>query len=261
MIRLQPLSGILLEIVQAKQMQVEQWRASNDFQLPVAKLDIENEFAQALIDSETGIIAEIKFSSPSAGSIRTDKNVEWVAKQYAENGATCLSVLTDTQWFGGDIQYMKRAKQASGLPILNKDFIISNEQIYRAASQGADAILLIVAILAESIHELAATAFDLGLSVLVEVHSQAELELALQCDARCVLGINNRNLKTMHTDIQTSLDLVGLIPPGRVVVSESGIISSTDIKILKHRGIGSFLIGESLMRQENPGVALRKLIS
>ncbi len=222
-----------------------------------------HDFAAALIEraKTTGdaVIAEIKRASPSAGLIREDFDPAWLAASYAAGGATCLSVLTDQQFFKGDDAFVAQARAACDLPVLRKEFIIDAWQVYQTRAMGADALLLIAAALdVEQLAELSALAESLGLSVLVEVHNEEELERALSVPGR-LLGINNRDLHRFVTDLDTTLRLAPRVPDDRLVVSESGIHSPPDIARLQAGGIGAFLIGESFMRQPDPGQALRQL--
>lgn len=205
------------------------------------------------------VIAEIKKASPSKGVLREDFRPGEIARSYAENGAACLSVLTDVQYFQGHPSYLQEARTASGLPALRKDFMIEPYQVYEARIWGADCILLIVAALdLPRMRELEAVAVALGMAVLVEVHDGAELELALQL-ASPLIGINNRNLRTFVTDLQTSIDLLPRIPPDRLLVTESGILSREDVARMRGHGVHAFLVGEAFMRARDPGRELTNL--
>ena len=209
---------------------------------------------------ETAVIAEIKRASPSKGVIRKNFNPAQLAQQYEQGGATCLSVLTDVDFFQGSNAFLGEARDACGLPVLRKDFIVDPYQIYEARTIGADCILLIVAALDElQLVDYSNLAQDLGMDVLIEVHDMDELEKALQTDAQ-LIGINNRNLRTFEVTTQTSIDLKAQIPDDRIAVSESGISSAADIRLLKEHGIRSFLIGEHFMRESDPGRALKSLM-
>ena len=206
------------------------------------------------------VIAEVKKASPSKGLIRPDFDPVAIARSYAANGATALSVLTDTKHFQGHLSFLERINQAVPLPLLRKDFTIGAYQIYEARVAHADAILLIVAALGiDLLEELLALAEDLGMAALVEVHTVEELARVLPLRPR-LIGINNRDLQTFHTDIETTLRLLPLIPDDVVVVSESGIKTATDIARLWDKGVDAFLIGESLMRAPDPGAQLRELL-
>ncbi len=197
------------------------------------------------------VIAEIKKASPSKGIIRADFNPAEIAKSYEKGGAACLSVLTDEQYFQGSAAYLKQARAACKLPVLRKDFMIDPYQVYEARAMGADCILLIVAAL-----EL--TAHNLGMAVLVEVHDADELELALQLETP-LLGINNRNLRTFDVTLQTTLDLLENTPEDRFVVTESGIFTPEDVALMRSHNVNGFLVGEAFMRQDDPGAELARV--
>jgi indole-3-glycerol phosphate synthase len=208
----------------------------------------------------TAIIAEVKKGSPSKGLIRADFDPVDIARRYQAVGAACLSVLTDRQFFLGELSYLDRIAEAVTLPLLRKDFIIDPYQVVEARVHGADAVLLIAAALhREPLEELFNLAVDLGLDVLLEVHDAEELARALQLPVG-LIGINNRDLKTFHTDLAVTERLLPLIPPDRLVVSESGIRSRADIVRLQKAGAGAFLVGESLMREEHFENRLRELL-
>jgi indole-3-glycerol phosphate synthase len=199
----------------------------------------------------TAIVAEVKKGSPSRGLIRADFDPVAIARSYQAGGAACLSVLTDQQFFMGDLAYLDRIAEAVTLPLLRKDFIIDPYQVVEARVHGADAVLLIAAALEqEPLEALSAQAAELGLDVLLEVHDEEELSRVLQLPVGLV-GINNRDLKTFHTDLAVTERLLPLIPPDRLVVSESGIRTRADIVRLQQAGAKAFLIGESLMREEH----------
>lgn len=209
--------------------------------------------------NSSAVIAEVKKASPSKGIIRENFNPVEIAMSYEKGGAACLSVLTDEQYFKGHLSYLNLVRSQVELPILRKDFIIDPYQIYQAKAYGADCILLIVAILSErQLLEFEKIAFDLDLSVLVEVHSQEELEVALKMQTP-LLGINNRNLKTFDVSLETSLSLKKNVSEDRIVVTESGIFSKQDVMLMSDAGIKTFLVGESFMREEDPGSALQNL--
>jgi indole-3-glycerol phosphate synthase len=207
------------------------------------------------------IIAEIKKASPSKGIIRENFQPVEISQDYAMNGATCLSVLTDKEYFQGSEVYLQMVRQACPLPTLRKDFMIDTYQIHESRALGADCILLIVAALAESqMQELAMAAKQLGLDVLVEVHNQQELECALNLETPLV-GINNRDLRSFETSLQTTLDLKNLLPEDRLIITESGIHSQQDVQLMLDNDIYGFLVGEAFMRADQPGARMRELFS
>ncbi len=205
------------------------------------------------------VIAEAKKASPSKGVLRAGFDPAAIAKSYERAGACCLSVLTDHDFFQGADEYLVAARAATSLPVLRKDFVIAPYQVHEARSLGADCILLIAAILDDAhLKELAACATALGMDVLIEVHDGAELERALRIDLP-LIGVNNRNLHTFETTLDTTLDLLPRIPPGRIVVTESGILEVADVETMRARGVNAFLVGEAFMRAEDPGARLQAL--
>jgi indole-3-glycerol phosphate synthase len=210
---------------------------------------------------ESAVIAEIKKASPSKGLLRERFDPAAIAASYERCGAACLSVLTDNQFFGGGLDDLRAARSACGLPVLRKDFTIDPYQVFEARAAGADCILLIVAALqSEGMRELESVAREAGLAVLVEVHDAAELDRALELKTP-LIGINNRNLRTFATHIETTLDLLDRVPANRLVVTESGIVEPRDIQRLRERGVGCFLVGEAFMRAEDPGAELERLFA
>jgi indole-3-glycerol phosphate synthase len=210
---------------------------------------------------KAGVIAEVKKASPSKGVLRADFRPANIAESYARHGAACLSVLTDVQFFQGDVAYLKQARAAVDIPVLRKDFMIDMYQVYEARAMGADAILLIVSALDHGLMaELEACALELGLDVLVEVHDGDELTAALKLQTPLV-GINNRNLRTFETSLQTTIDLLPRIPPSKLVVTESGIMGPADVKRMRDANVHAFLVGEAFMRAPEPGVELERLFS
>jgi len=218
---------------------------------------IENKIAAG----KAGVITEIKKASPSKGVLRENFQPAEIAQSYEKHGAACLSVLTDVDYFQGCNAYLQEARAACSIPVLRKDFTIDPYQIYEARAIGADAILLIVACLElNQMKELEACAHELGLDVLVEVHNAPELEQALELKTQ-LLGINNRNLKTFEVTLQTTLSLSPMVPKDKILVTESGILGSADVKLMRDKQINAFLVGEAFMRASDPGVALSELFS
>lgn len=218
------------------------------------------DFEGALRMKKPAIIAEIKRASPSKGIIRDNFDVATIATIYSQHGACCLSVLTDEQFFHGKAEYLSVAKAHCQLPVLRKDFLIDEYQIYESSSLGADCILLIVALLDDiQLRDYCELAQSLGMSVLVESHTLAELERAIVLPT-ALIGINNRSLHTFSTDIQLSIDLSKQVPANKIVITESGINTPEEIALMQSHGIQSFLIGESLMREEDIGLQLDRLI-
>ena len=206
-----------------------------------------------------GVIAEVKKASPSKGLLRDPFEPAEIALSYQRGGASCLSVLTDRDFFQGSEAYLHQAREACALPVLRKDFTIDPWQVYEARAIGADCILLIVAALGDPmLAELHALARDLGMDVLVEVHDREELDRALAINPP-LLGINNRDLRNFHTDIQTTLALKADVPEDCLLITESGIHSREDVEMLRGQGVQGFLVGETFMRAEDPGAKLREL--
>lgn len=214
-----------------------------------------------IASGDAAVIAEIKKASPSKGVMRADFQPAAIAQSYEQAGAACLSVLTDRDFFQGDDSYLQQVRAVTTLPVLRKDFIIDDYQIYEARALGADCILLIVAALGDAqLREFAGLASHLGLDVLVEVHDGAELERALQLDVH-LIGINNRNLRSFETRLATTLELLERIPPERRVVTESGIHTPQDVALMREHGVQAFLVGEAFMVAPDPGAALTALFS
>lgn len=210
---------------------------------------------------QAAVISEIKKASPSKGLLRANFNPAEIAKSYARNGAACLSVLTDIDFFQGADEYLQQARNACALPVLRKDFVIDAYQVYEARVLGADCILLIVAALDDKqLRELYSLATQLDMDVLVEVHDREELERALQLNLPMV-GINNRNLRTFETSLQTTIDLLSIIPKETIVVTESGIHTSNDVRLMRDHGVHAFLVGEAFMRADDPGAKLKELFA
>ena len=214
---------------------------------------------ERLNSGQFAVIAESKRASPSKGVIRANYDVQEIAASYERGGATCLSVLTDEKYFKGSMRDLEVARSACSLPALRKDFVIDLYQVYESRAGGADCILLIVAVLeSNEMFNLGTAANDLGMDVLVEVHSREELDSALELPFG-LIGVNNRNLRTFETRIETSINLAGWVPDDRIVVSESGIHTPQDVERLKFSGISAYLVGESLMNASDPGARLNAL--
>jgi len=264
-------SDILEKILDHKRDEITKLRkaySENALRERAAEADAPRGFRAALTRTvaagTAAVIAEIKKASPSKGLIREDFDPAWIACEYAGGGAACLSVLTDRDFFQGANEYLQAARTACTLPAIRKDFMITPLQIVEARAIGADAILLIAAALSPAqMNELAACAGELGLDVLVEIHNAEELSAvhAARLLPQALLGINNRNLRSFETRLETTLDLLPMLPSHCEVVTESGIGSSDDIKRMRDAGVHRFLVGESLMRQPSPGDALRALLA
>ena len=224
-----------------------------------------------LAAGQSAVIAEIKKASPSKGVLREDFRPAQIARSYEDHGAACLSVLTDRQFFQGTPEYLVEARAACKLPVLRKDFMIDAYQVYEARAMGADAILLIVAAFCGSglarddrrqagshMRDLESLAHTLGMAVLVEVHDATELDLALQLRTP-LIGINNRNLRSFEVSLDTTLGLLPRVAPGRIVVTESGILGPADVAFMRAGGVDAFLVGEAFMRAVDPGAALTQL--
>lgn len=255
-------SGVLDEIVAHKRTEVAARRA----ELPLAGVRRAAEsapssraFAKTLATRNPAVIAEIKRASPSEGVIRADFDPVAIAKSYERSGAACLSVLTDERYFMGHDVHLAQARHAVELPVLRKDFIVDPYQVYESRARGADCLLLIVAALHNALlADLACLGREIGLDVLIEVHNDEELEAALDLDP-VLVGINNRDLATFATSLDTTINLLGTIPDDITVVAESGIHTSADVQRLRDAGVHAFLVGNAFMRQRDPGQALRRL--
>ena len=261
------MKDILEEIVAHKRIEI----AEQKEQTPPRKLYAEVErmmaegvtkrsLSQALAQDDYGIIAEFKRKSPSKGWIKEDGKPEVIPPSYEKAGAAALSILTDEKFFGGNMDFVCKARPLVNLPILRKDFIIDEYQLFQARHIGADAVLLIAADLGkQEVRSLTALAHELGLEVLLELHAEHELDYAeIDVDA---LGVNNRNLGTFVTDVQNSFRLAARLPQDKVLVSESGISNPDTIRLLREVGYRGFLIGETFMKTDNPGQALKNFIS
>ena len=216
---------------------------------------------QKIALGKAGVITEIKKASPSKGILRENFIPSEIAQSYEKHGASCLSVLTDVDYFQGCDDYLQQARAACSIPVLRKDFTIDPYQIYEARAIGADAILLIVACLElNQMKELESCAHELGLDVLVEVHNAEELDQALELKTP-LLGINNRNLKTFEVTLQTTLSLLSSVPSNKILVTESGILNRADVQLMRDNKVNAFLVGEAFMRSPNPGAALSDLFA
>ena len=260
------MNNILQQILATKRQEIAQRRAlvpqeqlMDNLAGDHIPLGFVNALQQRASQQKPGVIAEIKKASPSKGVIRADFNPTAIATSYAAANATCLSVLTDEQYFQGHDDYLRDVRKAVRLPLLRKDFTIDAYQVYEARAMGADCVLLIVSALdPEELRTLYALAYSLGLDVLIEVHDAAELATALTLEP-ALIGINNRNLKTFSTDLKNTLDLLGDIPEDVVVVTESGISTAADVQRMQQHNVHCFLVGEAFMRADNPGQALSEL--
>lgn len=255
--------NILEKIILQKKIEVEHRKATTS----IAALEQQPFYTRPVLslkkflldDTKTGIIAEFKRQSPSKGVINGEADVVEVTTAYTQNGASCLSVLTDTDFFGGSTADLLKAR-VNQIPILRKDFIVDPYQIVEARAMGADVILLIAACLSkEEVKQLAAFAKSLDLEVLLELH--AEEELGHICEETAIVGINNRNLKTFEVDIERSLRMAQQIPADKIKVAESGISSIENILLFKANGFRGFLIGENFMKEENPGLAFKIFVN
>src|SRR5437016_4527363 len=261
------MADVLAEICAAKREHVARRKAARplaSLTALAAEAPLVRPFAAALegriADGHYGLIAEIKKASPSKGLIRADFDPPTLAKAYEAGGATCLSVLTDEPYFQGRDEYLTAARAACIVPVLRKDFILDPYQVIESRALGADCILLIMAALEDAAaRELAAAAAELDLDILVEVHDRAELDRALRLETR-LIGINNRDLNSLKVDLHTTEQLAPLVPPGRIVVGESGISQAADLDRLAAAGARCFLVGESLMRAADVAAATRKLL-
>jgi indole-3-glycerol phosphate synthase len=214
---------------------------------------------EKIAGGHAGVITEIKKASPSKGVFREDFNPAEIAQSYEKNGAACLSVLTDKEYFQGSAQYLREARHACSIPVLRKDFLVDPYQVYEARAMGADAILLIAAALDDAqMKDFETIAHELQMDVLVEVHDAYELERALELKTP-LLGINNRNLRTFEVSLETTLSLLKEIPAEKRVVTESGILTRADVALMRAAKVDAFLVGEAFMRQEDPGAALAEL--
>jgi len=262
------MSDILQRILAVKAVEVAAARAAvaqEEIERRAAAAPPPRDFAGAIrariAAGRPAVIAEIKRASPSKGVIRADYDPAAIARSYERGGAACLSVLTDREFFQGDAAHLKQAREACGLPVLRKDFVVEPYQVFESRAMGADCILLIAAALAPAtMAALESIALGLGMSVLVEVHNATELESALTLRTPLV-GINNRDLRTFQTRLETTLELRAEVPAGRILVTESGILAREDVARMRAGGVNAFLVGEAFMRAAEPGSELARLFA
>lgn len=264
------MSNILNQIVAVKRQEIAESlgrktlaHVREDAESRILTRDFVGALRAKIAAGQPAVIAEVKKASPSKGVLREDFIPADIAQSYAEGDgvlrAACLSVLTDRQFFRGSVDYLKQARASCDLPVLRKDFMIDPYQVYEARVMGADCILLIAAILDDAqMRDLEALAHSMDMAVLVEVHDAAEMERALRLKTPLV-GVNNRNLKTFDVTLQTTLDLLGQVPSDRLLVTESGVTTAADVKLLRDAGVQVFLVGEAFMRADEPGLALAEL--
>ena len=262
------MSDILERIVATKREEIAQaqkkWPLAlvrQDAESRVLTRDFVGSLRTRLSAGQPAVIAEIKKASPSKGVIREHFIPADIAQSYAEHGAACLSVLTDRSYFQGSPDYLKQARASCDLPVLRKDFMVDPYQVYEARAMGADCILLIAACLDDALMvDLEAVALGLNMAVLVEVHDRDELHRALRLRTPLV-GINNRNLRSFEVTLDTTLGMLADVPPDRLLVTESGILSRADVQRMRSAGVHAFLVGEAFMRAEDPGAALADLFA
>lgn len=256
------MAHILDRILEVKRLEI----AAAQRAVPLEKLQATSapplrDFVGALRAKRPAVIAEIKKASPSRGVLREDFDPAAIAQAYEKAGAACLSVLTDRQFFKGSAADLQAARDACCLPVLRKDFIVDAYQVFESRAMGADCVLLIAACLGRAeMNGLEALALGMGMAVLVEVHEARELDAALALRTP-LIGVNNRNLKTFETSLQTTLDLAPRIPADRILVAESGILAPSDVARLRGAGVSAFLIGEAFMRAPDPGGELARLMA
>ena len=265
------MSDILSRILQTKVLEVSAAKADVSEQALLKQIAASDQVAghapRGFVQSirkrhaagQPAVISEIKKASPSKGVLRKDYDPAAIAKDYEQGGAACLSVLTDRDYFQGAPEHMISARAACLLPVLRKDFMIDPYQVLQARAWGADCILLIVSALSNTqMQELESAALHLGMDVLIETHDEDEFDRALQCRSP-LIGVNNRNLRTFETSLQTTLDLVGKTPADRILVTESGILDRQDVLRMRSAGVNTFLVGEAFMRADSPGTALKDM--
>lgn len=259
-------SDVLDKIMAYKAQEVAHDKRQSPIQDVIAKAGDQPEsrgfvksLKRSLSEGRSAVIAEVKKASPSKGIIRADFDPASIASSYQDAGASCLSVLTDAEFFKGSAEYFSQARHACTLPMLRKDFMLDDYQVYQARAMDADCILLIVAALEDGLmQDLSGRATELGMDVLVEVHNAQELERGLALKMP-MIGINNRNLRNFETSLNTTIDLLSSIPEDVVVVTESGIHSASDVALMREHNVNSFLVGEAFMRAKNPGDKLSEL--
>jgi len=257
---------ILVKILKRKHEEIAERSATvsiDDLKQQIEQADAVRGFIKAIENKiqnkQSAVISEIKKASPSKGVLREDFNPAEIAKSYADNGAACLSILTDKDYFQGSEEYLKQGRAACDLPVIRKDFIIDPYQVYEARAIEADCILLIVAALNdEDLQALFNLAKELGMDVLMEVHDEEEMERALKTNAR-LIGVNNRNLRTFDTSLDTTLRMLDMVKENHILVTESGIHTKEDVQLMRDNNVHSFLVGEAFMRAENPGEKLAEL--
>lgn len=258
---------VLEKIIAVKHQEIEQSKKEVPLEIVESLIAEQNDFTRGFYNrlyekisqQQNAIIAEIKKASPSKGIIREDFNPINIAKSYEEHGATCLSVLTDKEFFKGSELYLDQARESTHLPVLRKDFIVDEYQIFESRAMGADCILLIAACLShQQMRDYSLLAYDLGMDVLVEVHDLKELDKTAGLPLR-MLGINNRNLHDFSVDLSITIDLASQIPEEVLIITESGIVTKSDVSIMNASGIFGFLVGETFMRNDSPGQKLKEL--
>ncbi len=262
------MSDILQRILDAKRTEVAAAKAAAPLgemeqraRLAPAPRDFLGAMRARIATGRAAVIAEVKRASPSQGLLRAQFDPAAIARSYERGGATCLSVLTDREYFQGAPEHLAEARAACALPVLRKDFMLDAYQVFEARAMGADCILLIAAALSPAqMQELEGVALDLGMAVLAEAHDGTELEAALRLRTP-LIGINNRNLRSFETRLETTLELRARVAPPRILISESGIVSADDVQRLWREGIQAFLVGEAFMRAEDPGLALSELFN
>ncbi len=257
---------ILVKILNRKREEIAERSAVvsiDDLKAQCTKADNVRGFIKSIENkiqnNQSAVISEIKKASPSKGVLRENFNPAEIAKSYADHGAACLSVLTDKDYFQGHEDYLEQARAACNLPVIRKDFIIDPYQVYEARAINADCILLIVAALDDdSLHALFDLAKQLGMDVLMEVHDEQEMARALKTNAR-LIGVNNRNLRTFETDLNTTVRMLDMVNDNHILVTESGIHTKDDVQLMRDNNVNCFLVGEAFMRAENPGEKLAEL--